>query len=465
MTVLPPIASPDDLWADLARLPPPEPGDATHELADIVVALTPSPNFTLPDPPDGMMWEGEIPGWSSGTATLVPSDALQGPWEPASRPHLRAVIEHLELPTARASITKLRELRGYPFRTHIAFWGPPPPEACPSLPEIRQLAKALVVDARYQHAHRGDVEAAWEDLKTASWVADGVVAPDVLISLLVRRAIEELWLAELRHLARECALPDALVKDMHRVLCEAPPDRDLWASAIEAEHRANRDIIDASFSRTADGNGWLVLSQQEAVLDQLGYTASAGAPRSRLWDLASIFYNDRRTAEQKLDAQIEPLLRAFDGDYSQLLELTSGKHVMNVLDGRVLNLGYFDLRGAAQMLWGQPMRRQATRAVLALNQYKARHGSYPTTLADLVPEFIESVPADVFGEGPLRYERTCADAYLLYSIGVDDEDDGGERNKAGEVGDFVFSEPRGEPDYEPKLVPAPEEDEAGGFLR
>ncbi len=64
--------------------------------------------------------------------------------------------------------------------------------------------------------------------------------------------------------------------------------------------------------------------------------------------------------------------------------------------------------------------------MLALRAYKLEHGSYPASLSALVPEYLKAVPADPFAlSGPLRYKLQGA-TYLLYSVGPDGKDDGGQ---------------------------------------
>ena len=64
--------------------------------------------------------------------------------------------------------------------------------------------------------------------------------------------------------------------------------------------------------------------------------------------------------------------------------------------------------------------------LLALRAYKLEHGSYPVALSALVPGYLKAVPADHFAlSGPLCYKPKGA-KYLLYSVGPDDKDDGGQ---------------------------------------
>ena len=62
---------------------------------------------------------------------------------------------------------------------------------------------------------------------------------------------------------------------------------------------------------------------------------------------------------------------------------------------------------------------------LALKIHKDEHGKYPTTLTELDPGVIASIPDDPFGvSGALKY-RLEKDKYVLYSVGPDGKDDGG----------------------------------------
>ena len=61
----------------------------------------------------------------------------------------------------------------------------------------------------------------------------------------------------------------------------------------------------------------------------------------------------------------------------------------------------------------------------ALAEYHARNGEYPERLADLTPNYVASVPKDIFNnDADLHYARQD-DGYLLYSVGLDGRDEGG----------------------------------------
>ncbi len=72
-------------------------------------------------------------------------------------------------------------------------------------------------------------------------------------------------------------------------------------------------------------------------------------------------------------------------------------------------------------------RREASITVLAMEAYRRSRGSWPETLVELVPQYMPRVPLDPFDGQPLRYIAAQDEGSLprLYSVGVDQVDDGG----------------------------------------
>jgi type II secretory pathway pseudopilin PulG len=70
--------------------------------------------------------------------------------------------------------------------------------------------------------------------------------------------------------------------------------------------------------------------------------------------------------------------------------------------------------------------RQMTLAAIALKRYQLRHGKLPPSLEALVPEFLPTVPYDYMSAKPLCYHLKTDGSYVLYSVGKDGKDDGGD---------------------------------------
>ena len=77
----------------------------------------------------------------------------------------------------------------------------------------------------------------------------------------------------------------------------------------------------------------------------------------------------------------------------------------------------------------ETFRTLATSAI-ALKRYQLRHGTLPPALTALVPEFLSEVPRDPADGNPLRYRVNPNGAFLLYSVGKDGIDDGGDPTAA-----------------------------------
>jgi hypothetical protein len=91
--------------------------------------------------------------------------------------------------------------------------------------------------------------------------------------------------------------------------------------------------------------------------------------------------------------------------------------------------------------------RDLTVAAIALKRYRLRHGDWPERLDQLVPDYLKGVPTDWFGTGPLKYRRNADGTFLLYSVGKDRRDDGGDagdpisKNQDRRAKDLVWLQP------------------------
>jgi len=61
---------------------------------------------------------------------------------------------------------------------------------------------------------------------------------------------------------------------------------------------------------------------------------------------------------------------------------------------------------------------------VALERYRRQHSRWPDSLNALVPECLLCLPTDPYDGAPLRYRR-LADRVVVYSVGLDGQDNGG----------------------------------------
>jgi hypothetical protein len=66
------------------------------------------------------------------------------------------------------------------------------------------------------------------------------------------------------------------------------------------------------------------------------------------------------------------------------------------------------------------------RVAIALERHRLKHGSFPPTLDALAPEYLPSIPSEVFDGAPLHYAlKENVQGFTLYSTGWKGTDDGG----------------------------------------
>ena len=69
--------------------------------------------------------------------------------------------------------------------------------------------------------------------------------------------------------------------------------------------------------------------------------------------------------------------------------------------------------------------RNVVVAAIALKRYALRHHQLPEKLDELTPDLLQTVPIDCMDGEPLRYQPNADGTFLLYSVGANGVDDGG----------------------------------------
>jgi hypothetical protein len=83
------------------------------------------------------------------------------------------------------------------------------------------------------------------------------------------------------------------------------------------------------------------------------------------------------------------------------------------------------LSGTVRRVMTAETAKEVVITAIALKRYQLKHGNYPPDLNSLVPEFVPKVPRDPVDGQPLCYRRNADGTFLLYSVGENGKDDGG----------------------------------------
>ena len=63
---------------------------------------------------------------------------------------------------------------------------------------------------------------------------------------------------------------------------------------------------------------------------------------------------------------------------------------------------------------------------MAVERFRLANDRWPERLEDLVPAYLSKIPIDPFDGRPLRFRR-LKDGVIIYTVGEDQKDDGGQR--------------------------------------
>lgn len=88
--------------------------------------------------------------------------------------------------------------------------------------------------------------------------------------------------------------------------------------------------------------------------------------------------------------------------------------------------GSWDLSSSIRKTIRTETARRLIVTAIALKRFQLQHAKLPATLTELLPEFLSSVPIDPNDGLPLRYHANSDGTFLLYSVGEDGQDDGGD---------------------------------------
>jgi hypothetical protein len=167
-----------------------------------------------------------------------------------------------------------------------------------------------------------------------------------------------------------------------------------WSYADELRSlQGEQVLVDAARSVRTNGYFKTALAEQERKLDELGLTESGSAGALNIPEF-------------------------FGEDPADL-------DVRWILSRSVLSLRRYIVR-----VMSVEAAKQLAVTAIALKRHQLRHGSLPSELVALVPELLPAVPRDPVDGKPLRYHPKPDGTFLLYSIGEDAVDDGGDAKSA-----------------------------------
>jgi hypothetical protein len=282
----------------------------------------------------------------------------------------------------------------------------------PQFGTLRSLARLFTVSS-WVELTADNPQLAATDIETALALSDAAVSQPLLIGFLVRLAmvevaIQPVWagLAERRWPETELARLEARLAQVNSV---------------------------AELERCLQGERAFGLASLIAVSARRGPEPSLASEEFmplyralRWWPRAFLYRNQINLARAYQEVLLEPLDPA--GPSVTVATYTEA-HSSRYGSPRPYNFFAATLLPALDKAGEQAAASQVTislaRVAIALERHRQAHGEYPETLEDLLPRFLETLPPDPVNGGPLHYRRDTPDRFTLYSIGLNQQDDGG----------------------------------------
>lgn len=352
--------------------------------------VVPEPTMPGPNGFDTFVRAGSLADSSLGKTDLTSPDVS------IDQKHI-AVVENWE------TLRMLREGLALPYMA-------PPPRSfnagMPYFASFRSLARLLLADAQVKESEGDYAGAAQADLDTMRL---GVMMPrgSSLIGKIVGITWEamgrrDLW-QEVPHL-RAAEASDAASR-----LRTIGGSSTSWASTLQEE----KWDTSAALLKEMRKPGW-----QTALLDEMVPDVAAKRLLARL----RLFPYSKRQIMRSYTAYMDAAIEDARLPYSRSRR---GRRLPNdPINQAILPISSLDTFGYAMDQTENSMLEVA----LALHAYDLDHAGYPGRLEDLVPRYLSSVPIDPFGGAhSLRYYRDGAN-YVLYSVGPNARDDGGDQS-------------------------------------
>jgi hypothetical protein len=321
------------------------------------------------------------------------------------------------------------------------------PHLAPMKHAAQKLDAAAVCDL-----HNGDTGAATTNILTMLGLVQRNATEGLLISHLVRIAMTAIAVTPTWELLQATNATDAQLAAVQKgweqmdFLSDATNafvmERAWGLAEIEkmrATHYAFGEMFGMATSTSSSGSsssGWAWPPDWEAITERPRYAAA-----EVMWRSSWSYSDELRTLQS--DTIILETLRTmqtnqsqfYKADYDAMTARLSSLGITNAGEAFFRALKIPDLSDIfGDMGLSADVRKtiqietacHIVVTAVALKRFQLQHGKLPETLDELAPEFFRFVPIDPYDGKSLRYHPNADGTYLLYSVGDDGKDDGGD---------------------------------------
>lgn len=358
--------------------------------------------------PDTLMFWGKLDALLEKYEAIRYRDAVQ--WEEEPETHREAINDWLEQTNGLED-----ELLGL-LDTYSVIYSPLTPGEGSEADEVSSILKvARILNQRLRHHMEVDSAMKTYQVLYRYVVAIQAPRPNSMMTVLAARALTDYYLHAgiilLHHFPEN--LPVDFLKNLEKgaIGCSSL-NPEYWVEGLDMNFLYFKEVLPSAFSD----------------IDLLCSDFLSWLPR---WN--SFFYQPNRTLA--LQYEVHKMNRSlFLGTredsswgsldeiraYSTALDDCGLKRVHNYYGRIFVNIFFIDYHPG--YLRSVSLNRMS-QTLAALHRYRRVNGGLPGELADMVPDFIESVPMDPFDGQPIRYD---AERGIVYSVNENGEDNGGD---------------------------------------
>ncbi|MCP4611961.1 MAG: hypothetical protein GY845_24945 [Planctomycetes bacterium] len=286
------------------------------------------------------------------------------------------------------------------------------------LPNYRHLAFAMQWQIICE-ADKGDIETALSDCVALTKFGGHLQGHGLLIEQLVGFALEGLANVTTFMLLNRVDVPADILKSTYQKLNEQF-DTEEPVLSMEAEKVFWYDQIQRTFTDDGLGGGRMLARGMPYVLTDDW--------KKNLWRFISFDYPDRQEIVANIDNYFGLFAKIIAKTPWELRDEVINEQVKNEVNitPMMLKIQTPAHERVGKITWRLKSGRVALLTVLAAMRYEKEKGEYPADLEELVEAgYLKKLPMDPYSDGLLVYRKT-ENGFLLYSLGINLKDDGGE---------------------------------------
>jgi hypothetical protein len=420
----------------VAELIPHLPPEAANSAPALIAAASPLGYGVLTNFPPAMKYIAPGRALVAWKHDILPTADSTNIW-----PALAAEVARSEdlLSTVRSALEKPSLAFDLDYRAGIHL-------ALSHLPQVKQVAQWLGA-AAILDLHEGRMNDAGQNLLALAALVERNKDEPLMISELVRAAIAAIAVAPTWEALQSADWQDEQLREV-QAAWESVDWLAQAEAALEMERATGEQLFHEareSYSVLASGGYWTrPNSSGLSELAQMG-KETLSDPFQGLSDIARRYpgywswkcwqsYEDELAHMEVLQAGIEAVRKArreqvLGPALKQLDQNSALLQQAHPRAGRWLGYSPFDIAGTQKFLAriaAMETQRRLLVTALALKRSRLRHGELPRELMSLVPEFVAQPCRDPMDGKQLRYRLKADGSFLLYSVGENGEDNGGD---------------------------------------